>query len=112
MKDMQAHKSSPWTAEITDAAVKLWRDGKSASEMAESFADVGTCSKPFELKGAVTKGLTLGPVEQINGIYSQVATDVRTGEKHRWIMATCQDMTATIAPQDPKGDPMPATKKG
>ena len=107
-----------WTREFGQVRWEAWkrddytrsRDGKSASEMAESFADVGTCSKPFELKSAVTKGLTLGPVEQINGIYSQVATDVRTGEKHRWIMATCQDMTATIAPQDPKGDPMPAVQ--
>ncbi|WP_312312380.1 hypothetical protein [Sphingobium yanoikuyae] len=107
-----------WTREFGQSRWESWkRDdyfgrkaNKSAQELAESFNETGICSKPFELRGNVTKGLKLGPIEFNGGVYSQLATDLTTGESHRWIMAACQDMTATIDPINPGGDPMPDTQ--
>jgi hypothetical protein len=107
-----------WTKEFGQSRWESWKREdyygrkaeKSATELAESFNEVGVCSPPASISGMVTPGLKLSPIEQNNGIYSQVATDTRTGESHRWIMANCQDMTETIDPLHSEGDPYPSTE--
>ena len=107
-----------WTREFGQSRWESWKREdyygrkakKTATELAESFNETGTCSPPMSISGMVTPSLRLSPMEQRNGVYSQVATDISTGERHRWIMAACQDMTETIDPVNRGGDPYPSTE--
>jgi hypothetical protein len=106
-----------WTREFGQSRWENWKRedfvnkhvGKSAQELADDFFVNGVCSRPFEIAGNVTDGMNISPVEEHNGIYSQVVTDIKNGEHHRWIMVGCQDTTAAVPALSPKGDMYPST---
>lgn len=105
-----------WTREFGQTRWENWKRedwvnkklGKAAPELAEDYFRAEHCSPPYELKGEVTPGLILGPIEQKDGLFTQLATDKATGESHRWYLAGCQETTVIVPPADPAGDPYPS----
>lgn len=106
-----------WTRELGQTRWENWKRedfrnrkiDKSALDLSEESASVHSCTPPFPIVGKATPGIKLGPLEERDGIFSQVLTNLRTGEKHRWYMSNCQDVTEIVPPADPNGDPYPDT---
>ncbi len=107
-----------WTREFGQTRWENWKRedwvnkklGKAAPQLAEEYFRPEQCSPPYELKGEVTPGLVLGPIERKGDVYTQLATDKATGESHLWYLAGCQETTVIIPPADPAGDPYPTLK--
>lgn len=105
-----------WTRELGQSRWENWKrddyvhrkSNMTAMELAEDSSDAHACSRPMEISGRVTPGMDIGPLEERDGIYSQVVRDLNSGERHRWIMTNCQDMTALVPPRDTGGDPYPS----
>ncbi|WP_395696908.1 hypothetical protein [Methylocella sp.] len=103
-----------WTREFGQVRWENWKrddyankKGEKAPDLARESYQKGYCSRPYELAGQLTPGMTLGPMED-NGEYSQVLTDERSGETHRWYMTGCLDLTNLIVAKSPQGDPYPS----
>jgi hypothetical protein len=103
-----------WTREFGQTRWENWKrddyvnkkTGGTASGLAKRTFEMGYCDAPFSMPSQPTPNIKLGNIET-DGAYSQVLTDLKTGETHRWYMAGCQDITKVVPPQNADGDDYP-----
>jgi hypothetical protein len=89
-----------WTREFGLTRWEKWaredwvhpRSGGAAPKLAAQLFARGRCGQPYSLPANLTPRMRAEKLTG-DGVWRQVVSDPRTGERHAWLMTLCEDYT-------------------